>query len=170
MDIEGNNIHEMIRERFARLPQKLQEAIMSADVPEKLRAIAGKHRLHLDQGQLLENETHLVMLGLDQAEKFRDNIQKELGIPENVAHEIAEEVGKEIFLPIRTYLQAATGAPAEKKEGASSLLNASSPAADSRLTGMVRNVSKNISLGDEPTAPAPQGNRSLADPYREPIE
>ena len=96
--MEETNIHTMIRDRFSKLPPKLQDAITSTEVAGKLRALSQKYRLHIDQGQILENETYMVLLGIDQAEKYEGNLKKELKISSENAKNIAKDVAKEIFL------------------------------------------------------------------------
>jgi hypothetical protein len=113
--MEQTEIEKRVKERFATLPKKLQEAIQGADVSEKLRAIALKHKLHIDQGQELENETLLVMLGFDVVEHFKENIKKALRIQEELAEAITTDVHNDIFLSIRELLKEST-TPQEKTE------------------------------------------------------
>ena len=160
------NVHEIIRERFSKLPELLRNAITSADVPEKLRTIATKHRLHIDQGQLLENETYLVMLGLDTTENFTRNIKKELGIDEIMAREMTSEVQVGIFLPIREFLKT------PRTVGTPEVPHANVPQpvvpAINKFQGMVQSGKQEIELSGKPI---PQKNAPYStDPYREPTD
>src|SRR3989344_1121569 len=159
------NVHEIIRERFSKLPELLRNAITSADVPEKLRTIATKHRLHIDQGQLLENETYLVMLGLDTTENFTRNIKKELGIDEIMAREITSEVQVGIFLPIREFLKTKTDTESVPEVPHASVPQPTAPAIN-KFQGIVRSEKQEIELSGRPL---PQKNAPYRmDPYREP--
>ncbi|MBL7046003.1 MAG: hypothetical protein ISR99_03180 [Parcubacteria group bacterium] len=99
------NIKTKIQEHFEKLPQTLKEAIHSSNFQDKLLAISKKHRLHINQGATLENETLLVMMGLDDASSFTKNLQNELEISKEQAEQITADVAKEILLPIRESLK-----------------------------------------------------------------
>jgi len=172
------NIHSMIKERFNKLPPKLQEAIASTDISNKLRTISQKHKLLLDQGQILENETYMVLLGIEQAENYKENIKKELSLPEDTATKIANDVGREIFLSIRNTLRESAIKTIESEPVSTNQIfnNEKIPTTNkpetkpftetnattqNKLDYVVKNQSKEIEI-----APAKYNN----DPYREPIE
>ena len=183
------NVHKMIKERFAKLPPKLQEAITSTEVAENLRELAQKYRLHIDQGQILENETYMVLLGVEQAGKYEENLKKELDVSSDIAKNIANDVAKEIFLSIRNTLKEST-TPEPKQVQKSTQQPASvqknpietSPQTPSinppiqqaktfasintenkdKLASVVKNERKELKIN-----PAKQ---YVVDPYREPID
>ncbi|MEK9184921.1 MAG: hypothetical protein AAB866_02020, partial [Patescibacteria group bacterium] len=97
-----------IKEKFNELPQNVKEAILSVDLPQKIQAIANKYALHLDQAGTIETEVTLVLLGLEKANNFAQNIKKELAISEDIANKIASDVSDEIFQEIRESLQEMT--------------------------------------------------------------
>jgi len=118
-DTKEVNIHTMIKEQFTKLPPKLQKAITSTDVSLKLREISQKNRLHIDQGQILENETYMVLLGIEEAQAYEKNLKKELNISAEMAKGIAQDVAKEIFLSIRNLLkESVTATPRKATPGA----------------------------------------------------
>jgi hypothetical protein len=172
------NVHSMIKERFNNLPPKLQEAIASTDVANKLRTISQKHKLLLDQGQILENETYMVLLGIEQAENYKQNLKKELNISEDTATKIANDVGREIFLSIRNTLRESTIKTIESEPKPTNKPNESfetqtfkdnkmpsikieNTTQQNKLDQIVKNQSKEIKI-----TPIEYNN----DPYREPIE
>lgn len=162
------NIHQLIRERFSALPEKLQQAITSTEVAEKLRAISNKYRLHLDQGQTLENETYMVLLGIEEAEKYEDNVRRELGIPKEDAHAIATDVAEEIFLSVRGELKERTKEteePAPQTPPQEPLPEAAPQPkkAEDRFSQVVKRPSQNIEI-------KPKNGSYTVDPYREPIQ
>jgi len=101
MDQETQNI---IKERFATLPDDIKKTVSDANLPEKIENIANKNGLLIDQSGGLLTEVYIVMLGMEKSENFAQNVSKNLGISLNMAIAIAGDVNKEIFLPIRESL------------------------------------------------------------------
>ena len=99
------NIKNKIEERFSSLPKGLQDAITSSNLRPTLQEIVKEKKLHIDQGALLEDETLLVMLGLESSDNFSRNLQDNLKINPIQANEITEEINLKIFVPIRQYLE-----------------------------------------------------------------
>jgi hypothetical protein len=151
--MENINIHAMIKERFAKLPPKLQTAITSTEVAEKLRTLSQKYRLHLDQGQILENETYMVLLGIEKAGKYEENIKKELGISTEEAKNIAGDVAKEIFLSIRDLLKESTTSTVAQKP---------QPAPKSTPKPISAETSVNISTPTPVSMPTPKPAPSVS--------
>ncbi len=100
-----NDTQSLIKQAYMNLPQDVQQAINNTDLAGKFSAIAEKHGLHVDQNGSLQTETILVMIGLEPAGDYVDNIQKELDISRNEAQSIAEDVNKEILDSIRVSLR-----------------------------------------------------------------
>lgn len=100
-----NNIQKIIEERFGQLPVDIQKAIASNDLAQKFTAIANKNSLHIDQNGALQNETLLVMLGIEPAKDYVGNLERELEVSRVQAQSIAEDINKEIFMSIRQSLQ-----------------------------------------------------------------
>ena len=92
---------EIIKEQLKTLPKIIKDAISSVDLGEKIKKIADKNMLHIDQAGDLENETVFVMLGLEPVEDYKENIRKELNISRDRAQAITAEIDKEIFMSIR---------------------------------------------------------------------
>jgi len=97
--------NKIITERFKILPKSIQDALLSANLPEKLIRTAEKYQLHIDQAGALETETHLVMLGLETPNDYAKNIQKALNISSEIAGQIANDINNEVFLSIRKSLK-----------------------------------------------------------------
>ena len=156
-NMEQQDIKTLLKKHFKRLPEKLQHAITASTAPEKLRAIAEEYKLHLDQGQALENETYLVMLGIEESDDYEKNIKRELRVDSETAEKIASAVGKEIFLPIRDALKELTGGepqiPTEKRD------------IFQQKTGLptVERIQREEVVDTK-------SNKYTVDPYREPIE
>ncbi|MBU6430843.1 hypothetical protein KGQ29_00480 [Patescibacteria group bacterium] len=100
-----DNTKEILRTQFNKLPKDIQNAIMSVNLRSKMELIARKNNLHIDQAQILENETVFVMLGLEHPSDLVENIVKNLEISEEKAEAIAKDINNEIFLKIRESLK-----------------------------------------------------------------
>jgi len=96
---------EAIKKQLAKLPKDLRDAVVAADLPDKFKTIANKHKLRIDQGGALENETMFVMLGLEHPDDYTSNLKREADISQEEAESIAEEINRMIFLPIRASLK-----------------------------------------------------------------
>lgn len=96
---------ELIKERFSTLPKVVQRAIISADIEKHLRELASTYKLHLDQWGTLENEVQLTLLGVQASEDLESNIKKELGVSDEVAKSLTENISKIVFEPIRAELE-----------------------------------------------------------------
>lgn len=96
---------QIIKEKLLQLPDQVQQAILSSDLKQKMRTIADKHSLMLDQTGLLQNEIFFVMLGMEPSSDFVDNVTSELNIPRSKAEMIAQDINTLIFAPIKTYLR-----------------------------------------------------------------
>lgn len=105
-----------IKERFSLLPQVVQDAITSADMSKRLRELASKHQLHVDQWEALENEVQLTMLGLQPLEELGKNLTDELHIPFDVANPLAADISRIVFEPIRAELERLLEHPEAKEE------------------------------------------------------
>jgi len=102
---DKTDIQTTLKERFAQLPKVVQNAITSADVRKRMRELADTHKLHLDQWETLENEVMMTLFGVLPIDELRANIQKEVGVPEEIAKELTENISKIVFEPIREELE-----------------------------------------------------------------
>lgn len=99
------DLKKKIQARFAELPEDLQKAIQSSDLSKKVQTIAQKYQLHIDQSGSLEDEILMAMLGFTDPGEFEQNIVEHARVPKEKAGELAADVGKGVFAPIRTAMQ-----------------------------------------------------------------
>jgi len=135
---DDKEFDELIKERFAQLPKVVQEAITSADVEKRMRELAETQKLHLDQWESLENEVQLTLLGVQPIEDLQKNIKSEVGVTDEIAKSLTEEISKIVFEPVRQELERQLEHPEAKAEA---------------LSG-VEQARKDV-LGTETTAAAP---------------
>ena len=179
--IPQDELNEQIRARFKELPKVVQDAITSADVQKQLRELADVNKLHLDQWQVLENEVMLTLLGFQKPEDLSANLKADLDLPEPVARELAENISKIVFAPIRTELERELSTTQTQTEqgNVSAPVNSAAPTAVTTTTPVAPAT---------PPAPGPPGQAVRApisdayksgetsaarkavddDPYREP--
>lgn len=103
--MEQEQYDKVIQERFAELPESVQQAVNDASVEKKLRGLAQKYKLHLDQWVLLENEIMLTLLGLEEPQNMAKNVAKEVNIDEDLAQQLVNDIALQVFKPIREQMQ-----------------------------------------------------------------
>lgn len=111
MNPDDAKLDAAMQESFNKLPRAVQDAITSADVEKHLRELSDKHKLHLDQWTLLENEVMLTLLGIEPIANLASNIQSEVGVDSATAIAIAADVSQIVFAPIRGELERLLGHP-----------------------------------------------------------
>jgi BMFP domain-containing protein YqiC len=104
-NIMEDETNKIIKEQFDRLPKKIQDAIVKSDWEKEVRKIAQKYRLRVDQGNFLENEIFLFMLGLESLEDLVSELQEELGGEGVDVFAILGEVEDGIISKIRSIVQ-----------------------------------------------------------------
>ena len=113
---ETQDIKETIKKQFQKLPPVVQEAITDASVENHLRALSEKHKLHLDQWQILENEVLMTLMGMQPAEELEENIKKEVGLEDELARELANDIATQVFDPIRREMERQLSHPEAQPE------------------------------------------------------
>jgi len=101
-----------LKNRFVliyRLPEKLQNVIFSEDLDKKNTNIAIKCKLTSWQDQSLYTLVNLTIVGEISINNFTQNIEDKLLIDIDDAKDIAQQITKEIFLPIKNLLLEAHG-------------------------------------------------------------
>jgi hypothetical protein len=96
---------KQLSDKFFILPKEIQNTISSAEVAKTIQAIAQKHGLHVDKTGELGDETGRVMLGVTHPKNFVANLTRRLGLSSEKATEIALDVNRQIFRPIRESLK-----------------------------------------------------------------
>jgi hypothetical protein len=95
---------DILQKQHELLPEDVKEAISSTEVTEKLSEIAKKNNLLIDESGILEEETSYVMLGLTHPNDFAKKIRERLGVDQETANNLVNEVNSGVFLPIRESL------------------------------------------------------------------
>lgn len=105
MNTDQDQVEQLIKERFSKLPVVVQKAIKSADVEKHLRSLADTHKLHLDQWQLLENQVIMTLLGFQPAAELERHIKAEVRVDDDTARILASDIALSVFDPIRKEIE-----------------------------------------------------------------
>lgn len=170
-------LQQDLKERFAQLPKVVQDAIVSADVQKRMRALADTHKLHLDQWESLENEVMLTLLGFEPIDRLEKNLVDEVGVDAATAHALTIDISRIVFEPIRQELERDLAHPQAKIEEVSTIeavgaqaiaqataLPATPPTPKPEAQATRAPVSENYRAGETSAARA----SVFDDPYREP--
>ena len=116
MNPQDTDLQKALNERLNELPQVVRNAISSAGVEKRLRALADTQKLHLDQWQTLENEVMLTLLGFQQLTDLEKNIKNEVGVSDDVARTLTMSANEFVFEPIRQELERQLEHPAAQEK------------------------------------------------------
>lgn len=92
------------KEHYEKLPEDLQESIFSEITAQKIERIANNH----NAGRIMSEIARLtgrVMLGVLPLERFVTALSEHVGIDINSAAEIAQDINRQIFFPVRDSLR-----------------------------------------------------------------
>lgn len=92
-------------ERFATLPQDVQEAILDSNYQKELYMIANESKLSIDQMGKLEKATNKILLGIEHPDKYASILASELALSNEQALEIASKVNERVLMNIREQLK-----------------------------------------------------------------
>jgi hypothetical protein len=95
-----------IKERVGLLPEGLKFFVLNESWRTAAKKIAEQLGMNEDKYVLFENEIFLVLVCFEPKKDFSVNIAKELGIDDELAHTIGEEVDKNIFSNVSSDLEA----------------------------------------------------------------
>lgn len=98
-------LRDKIEEEIAKLPKETQEAIKSVDWVKTSEEIGHNYFLDEDEINDLQVEILLILTGLEEGYVFSKNIEVEVGLEEEDAKAISDEVNKKIFTPIYNILE-----------------------------------------------------------------
>ncbi len=190
---------KIMKAQLAKLPAEVQRIIASADLSARLITIARDHHLRVDEGAVVENETMLVLLGLEHPREYISNLKKELRMPTEAVEAVARDVDSQIFAPVRESLislhkdappDTIPTAPTPTQPSSASVpvplvppsRTLGSDIAQIKLSGNVHLPSDAVKMKETPTVSMPSGTQKPpspvqggtytrgSDPYREPTQ
>jgi hypothetical protein len=100
-----NYTDEQLSEAYDKLPDDLQNEVLSENTEKIIETIVKQNNLSEDKIIGLADETVYVMLSLTHPKEYIFNLSKRLGIDMATARKIAEEVNSQIFSKVRESLK-----------------------------------------------------------------
>lgn len=101
---------ETILKRYESLPDDLKEALMGVSTADAIYEIGRKSNLNVEKIGALAEEVGLIILGFTPSANFISDLKTALGVDEEKASEIANEINQRVFLSIRESLRRLHGA------------------------------------------------------------
>ena len=86
-----------IQQALSELPENIQEAVENFNWSKEILAIARKYEIQIDDINILKEQTMLVIVGLEPASDYKDNLVEHMGINENLASQLVFESNENIF-------------------------------------------------------------------------
>ena len=101
-------INPLIRQRYLKyfqLPQSLRQIMFSAETADKIKKISEKNNLNDAQTWSISYITGMIILGETNIIDFLQSIKKDCDLEEDSARELARDINKVIFLPVKDNLK-----------------------------------------------------------------
>jgi hypothetical protein len=99
-----SELQKNAQETFNALPKDIQEVIFADDYKRILGEIVKKYSLTNDQLDKLENETTLILMGVIVRSYYPFNLESELGLDEDTAQAIANDITDTVFAEVKASL------------------------------------------------------------------
>ena len=87
------------------LPEELKTTLFSVETSEKLADVSERYNIYGEKGVLLSKYVGYVLMGLVLPQDFEQLLQKDLKVPKKVAQEIAREINRFVFYPVKSALE-----------------------------------------------------------------
>ena len=100
-----NYTFEQLHKIFLLLPETVQQSMAAVETADLIHQISVKHSLHIDQENLLAQNTGYIMLGVMEPADFSRVLSSKLGITDDKAIEIIRDINERIFAPIQEDLK-----------------------------------------------------------------
>ena len=100
------------------VPAPVRAFLVSPERNRIVLALVQKHRLHVDQGAVLERDLIFMLLGIITPAEFAESLQKS-GVPQETLASLVRDVNEQIFVRLRKKEQTEGVTPAPKIIGVS---------------------------------------------------
>jgi len=114
---------QQIDKALETLPEELQEAMFSMETVNHLSDIYNKNGITDDRAWQISEYVGYVLMGLVLPQEFEQLLQKELKLPKKAAQEIAQEINRFVFYPVKPALEQLhsmeVGSASQKKKATS---------------------------------------------------
>lgn len=98
-------LEQTIKEELGKMPKELQITVDSFGWTKIVEEIGKKYFLDESETNNLQLETLLVLIGLTDPSLYPKNIEHEVGMSENEARKISDEIDDYVFTPIASEIE-----------------------------------------------------------------
>ena len=110
-----------LRAIYSSLPDPLHDVIFSPETSDTLNAVAKAYALDQNQREALSVYSGFVMMGVLPPERFVKTLSEKLGVERNKASFIAQTINRDLFNPVKEYLELIHGV--DEKNVSSPIVN-----------------------------------------------
>lgn len=111
---------QLLKERYKQLPPPIKELVSSGEFEKKFQELYKKWGVHIDVATQIENETMLVLLGLEPPHGFARNLVSKTELEPEQVGDIAMDINNTIFQPLRKTLLRMSEEGAEQESSGTS--------------------------------------------------
>ena len=161
---------------FETLPEELKQAVFSAENADHTLSICEKY--DIEECSQLASIVGLVLMGVMLPSDFEEALQKNLGLDQETAQRIAQEINRFVFYPVKAQLEQIHQVPGEtgqQQEGKN--LGVPTPRHSDRVAAPQKTEAQNdYMIQEEPNEKRKEKRETFTeeqgkqDSYREPIE
>jgi len=101
---------------YAQLPQELKEAVFSNETAEHISTSCERHKVAEENIPRVASEVGNVLMGVTMPRDFQQALEKEVALNPVIAQDIAQEINRFVFFPVKGALEELHRVPAEKAE------------------------------------------------------
>ncbi len=95
---------EQLRKLLLGLPEDIKEIFMSDETQEVVLKVLEENELLDDRGGIVSALIRNVLLGLLPLEDFKESLKKEVGLKDDIAKKIFQEINRFVFFPVKNSL------------------------------------------------------------------
>jgi len=96
---------EQIHKILQKLPEELQEAVFSMETADAIWNACTKQNISDDNRPRIAEYVGYILMGLILPQEFEQLLQKQLKLPKKIAQEIAKEISRFVFYPVKSALE-----------------------------------------------------------------
>lgn len=104
MDTKKEYTRDELWALYEKIPRTLQRWVFSPDVAERIESTRQRFELTEETGTKLAEQIRNVLLGIALLEDFQKNIEKYVGAKKEIAKQIAIEINRFVFYPMKAEL------------------------------------------------------------------
>ena len=110
------SLEENLQKKFNSLSEDIKNAILSANINDKIADISQTYKLNIEQAGKLYSSTFKIILNVVKPNDFENSLKTSLGLPDEKIKVIVNSVNEKILKNIRAQLMALSGVKKEKKK------------------------------------------------------